>query len=152
MEDLLKDPTGQGQSLTAQCAPSASASAGWFKAGAPPGNPSTATRTPNPHKVTKSPGARLLNVPRQRQLQLPAGGVPELDGAVGGARHKPLVGGVEGHRAHPAAGGEKEGLGWWVGGEHWMEGSKATERTQLRAGGRNGGLSLDGYAWGGPWI
>lgn len=45
----------------------------------------------------------LLNVARQRQLELTAGGVPDLDGAIRRARGKPLVAGVECHGPHPAA-------------------------------------------------
>lgn len=50
---------------------------------------------------TDSEAGDLFNMPRQREPQLAAGQVPDLDGAVCRARAEPLVAGVKGHRAHP---------------------------------------------------
>ncbi len=51
----------------------------------------------------------LLNVPRESELELSAGSIPNLYSAIGSTRSKPLVAGVEGNRTYPPAGGDGGG-------------------------------------------
>mmetsp|Transcript_20003 Transcript_20003/g.38141 ORF Transcript_20003/g.38141 Transcript_20003/m.38141 type:complete len:216 (-) Transcript_20003:466-1113(-) len=44
----------------------------------------------------------LLDMPRQRQLELPRGQVPDLDGPVSAAGAEPFVPGIHRYRAHPS--------------------------------------------------